>query len=382
MVGIPIEKLVEWANKYVLHTPYSMVNTNNGSGDTGYNYIEEFVIEVLAFIICIVWSLFDHKRSEYTKLHYWLRVLVRYSLAFALVGYGYAKIFKTQFPTPTLSRLAETYGDSSPMGLAWTFFGFSKPFNFFMGFFEAIGGILLFFRRTTLLGACISCTVLVNIVLINFCYDVPVKLYSSYLLLKVLFILAGDGRRFFNFFVLNQPVPPADLTPIFKEKGWKITRWVVKGLVIAGVGWLGYEQIDFNHKVDDAIPKPHLYGTYTVEIFNRNNVTRVPATTDSLRWQKLGIYNNGRTVITKMNDMVVNCSFSDDTVQRVLFIHPNNSQRRDNKLTYVVVDSNTLDLQGNYENDYLYMRLKRKKDNTSMLMNRGFHWVNERPYNL
>jgi len=49
------------------------------------------------------------------------------------------------------------------------------------------GGMLLLFRRTVTLGAIASAAALLNIVLLNFCYDVPVKLYSAHLLLMALF---------------------------------------------------------------------------------------------------------------------------------------------------------------------------------------------------
>lgn len=45
--------------------------------------------------------------------------------ATAMVAYGMFKISPSQFPAPGLSRLVQPYGDSSPMGLLWTFMGVS-----------------------------------------------------------------------------------------------------------------------------------------------------------------------------------------------------------------------------------------------------------------
>ena len=45
------------------------------------------------------------------------------------------------------------YGDSSPMGLVWTFVGASVGYEIFSGLFEAISGYLLFWRRTALVGS-------------------------------------------------------------------------------------------------------------------------------------------------------------------------------------------------------------------------------------
>jgi hypothetical protein len=46
-----------------------------------------------------------------------------------------------------------------------------------------VGGALLLFRRTTTAGALVLIAVLTNIVTLNFSCDVPVKLFSSHLLL-------------------------------------------------------------------------------------------------------------------------------------------------------------------------------------------------------
>ena len=63
-------------------------------------------------------------------------------LALFVIGscYGFAKVIPSQFTTPGLGRLLTPYGDSSPMGLVWTFMGFSPVFTIFTGAAEALGG--------------------------------------------------------------------------------------------------------------------------------------------------------------------------------------------------------------------------------------------------
>ncbi len=86
------------------------------------------------------------------------------------------------------------------MGLAWSFLGFSQGYNYVMGGAEILSGILLLFRRTTVLGALVTVGVAGNIMAINYCYDVPVKLLSTALVIMALFLLGKDIRRLFNFF--------------------------------------------------------------------------------------------------------------------------------------------------------------------------------------
>jgi uncharacterized membrane protein YphA (DoxX/SURF4 family) len=119
--------------------------------------------------------------KQHEVLGHWLRVYVRYVLAAAMLGYGMAKVFKSQFPAISDMRLMQPYGDSSPMALLWNFMGFSTAYTIFVGAAEVLGGLLLLFRRTATLGALVVIAVMSNIVMLNFCYDVPVKLYSVHL---------------------------------------------------------------------------------------------------------------------------------------------------------------------------------------------------------
>jgi hypothetical protein len=101
------------------------------------------------------------------------------------------------------------------MKLLWTFMGASIPYVIFTGAAEMLGGLLLAARRTTLLGALVCIGVLSNVVMLNFSYDVPVKLYSSHLLLMAVFLAAPDLRRLASLFVWNRRVPPAEQRPLF-----------------------------------------------------------------------------------------------------------------------------------------------------------------------
>jgi hypothetical protein len=118
--------------------------------------------------------------------------------------YGASKIIPLQMPAPSLARLIEPYGDSSPMGLLWTFVGASKEFEILSGCAEMLGGVLLIFPRTTLLGALVCLADTAMIFTFNMCYDVPVKLYSLHLLLMSVFLVAPDFRRLLNLFLLNR----------------------------------------------------------------------------------------------------------------------------------------------------------------------------------
>ncbi len=145
-----------------------ITNVMTGSGDTTFDYMQSLVFLVLSIIACLIWTILDRKRPNYDKLYFYLEIFVRYFLAAILISYGFAKIFKTQFPMPGPYRLTQPIGEMSPMGLAWTFMGFSEGYNLFTGLGEALGGFLLFFRRTKVMGGFLSLAVMANIVAMNF----------------------------------------------------------------------------------------------------------------------------------------------------------------------------------------------------------------------
>jgi hypothetical protein len=90
------------------------------------------------------------------------------------------------------------------MGLMWTFMGASRGYEIFSGLAEVTTGLLLLFRRTSTIGALIAAGVMLNTVVMNFCFDVPVKLYSMHPVLMALFLLIPDMPTIWNFFVLRR----------------------------------------------------------------------------------------------------------------------------------------------------------------------------------
>jgi hypothetical protein len=285
----PFHALMVWIGEHILHLAYPITVFTNGSGDTTYDYVVIFFITTVSFFIAILWSLADWRTKSYSRLFYWLCVVVRYYVAITMLTYGFVKIFKLQFPFLSPARLLEPYGNSSPMGLAWTFLGYSKGYNYVMGSAEVLSGLFLLFRRTVTLGALLTFFVASNIMAINYCFDVPVKLLSTTLVTMALFLLSKDINRLVNFFFLNKIAAPANITPPVFRKKWKnITINLLKYGLIAYVLIVTITQaMDSMKKYGDEAPKPPLYGIYNVQMFIQDKDTLPLLTTDTLRWSKL-----------------------------------------------------------------------------------------------
>jgi hypothetical protein len=94
------------------------------------------------------------------------------------------------------------------MTFLWNLIGLNPVYEIICGSAEVLGGILLLYRRTALAGALFSTFVVTNVVLYNFCYDVPVKLFAVNLLLACIFLALPDALSLCHFFWSHKPAAP------------------------------------------------------------------------------------------------------------------------------------------------------------------------------
>ena len=379
----PFHKLVVWLGKHVLHLAKPITTFTNGSGDTTYDNIIILFMAFLAIVGAVIWSVADRKREAYNKLFYWLTVVLRYYVGITMLSYGFYKVIKLQFPFPSLGALMEPYGNSSPMGLAWNFMGYSTGYNYFTGIAELSCGLLLFFRKTSAWGAVATLIVAGNIMAINYCFDVPVKLLSTTLVIMALFMILKDAKRFSDFFIFNRPAAPADLTPHRFTRRWKnITLGVVKYALIAYTLIFDlYGAVKAEKEYGPKAPKSPLYGLYDIKTFIVNKDTLKPLTTDTVRWNRMAIDFPGYSFIKFMNDSTSYFAFKVDTVKRKIVMNSFKDTVHKYLFTYAQPKKDSLVIKGTYKKDSVKVMFHRSDATKFLLVRRGFHWINEYPYN-
>ena len=185
-----------------LHEVPRWTHEATGGGDTIDDWALQLAYILMAFLAAVIWGFIDRKRKNYISLLLWTKIAVRYYLGAVMLLYGMIKIFLLQMPYPKLSYFYTPFGDFSPMDLVWTFIGYSSVYQFIGGFLECLAGILIFFRRTLVLGLLIMIGVMGNVVLFNYLYGVPVKLFSSTLVIMGLFLLLEYIPMMVRFFSL------------------------------------------------------------------------------------------------------------------------------------------------------------------------------------
>ncbi|HTD36254.1 MAG TPA: hypothetical protein VK669_01975 [Candidatus Limnocylindrales bacterium] len=365
----PWRALCSWVAVHVFHLSGPVTQYHpTGSGDTTLDYVQVFCFVVIAALATVVWSVLDRRRTEYTLLYPWLRLVVRFTLAFTLLSYGFAKIYPLQFGSPALSTLVQTYGESSPMRLLWTFMAASPTYTIFGGLCEAGAGTLLLFRRTAVLGAMASAAVMLNVAVLNYAYDVPVKLYSTHLVLMSVFLLVPELPALWRFFVLHAPAQLARVwLPAFERRWLRITAAVLQVAtvvsVLGGNIWGGYAA---TQQYAQFLKQPAIYGVWDVD-------------TVGAPWKRL-VVNSARFTIAIAPDGARTAFFTrygdrDRTVDLT-----NRSSGLTVHLSYTMRDPQHVQLTGTVGEKHVVMRAHRT-DTTFLLTSRGFHWISEDPYN-
>lgn len=356
----------------------------NGSGDTYADYIHVLVLAVVSAVVCLVWTLVDRRRTHYRRLGRWLAVACRYYLAAVMLSYGFAKVFSGQFGFPPLMKLDQPLGQFSPMGLLWTFMGYSRPYTFFAGLGEVVGGLLFMSRRTTTLGAMVTAGVMSNVVMMNFSYDVPVKLFSSHLLLMALTFLALDAKRLLNVLVWNRPAPATDLSPHFHHRRLHVAGRVVKVVVVVALVWHhAHQGWELEQRFGPGAPKPPLWGIWDVERFVLDGEERPPLLTDTERWRSFIVnrYSSKVAIVRRMDGQIRGHAFEVDEGAGTARFGSVRDPDGQVTWTYRQGDPQSLALDGEFDGHTYRVEMKKRDINEFLLVHRGFHWINEFPFN-
>lgn len=292
--------IIIWTGHHVLRVQRHLAFEAGGNSDGIYGHVQWFTITLLAVLATLVWSLLSRKPHSYVRLLDWLRVALRYGLGFKMLGYGMVKILHVQFSFPALAILRAPFGDTNPMGVLWNFMGYSSTYTFFAGAVELVGAALLFFRRTTTLGALITVGALVNVFMLDISYGVPEKLDVLWMLATAFFLLWPDCGRLMNVLLLNRPAPPACLMapnrPPWVSRLGTVTKCLLLAYAVIPITIMAPK---YRAEHETRFP---LSGAYKVQEFTRNNEVLPPLTTDTNRWAEMVFSSPSLTRIKLMDD--------------------------------------------------------------------------------
>lgn len=379
-----VNPLVPWVGEHILGIEGPITMELTGSGDTTADYVRAFIFIAFALGGGAVWSAAGSLRDRYPRGLLWLAFGVRLALATMMISYGFAKVFNGQFPPPSSGRLIQPIGEMSPMGLVWTFMGHSKGYCVFTGMAEVVGGLLVMSRRTQTLGALAIVGVMANVVMLNFCYDIPVKLFSSWLLLMAVFVVGLDHRRLLAVFVSQRATEARPLPRLYHKPRAHKAGQVAKALFLAVmVGMSVYGYLSYGSQQDN--PADELIGIYDVETFARDGVERAPLTTDPERWHRLAVGTWARATVQHMNGERKRYMLEVDPDATTATLREYKEGETEVVATYSYAWIEPVGLEEprrlSLSNAETEIVLRWSDPEDTPLRSRGFHWVQEKPFN-
>lgn len=365
-----------------------------------YSYINLLVAFVVALFLAAVWSAFDRKGTEvnikYNILYYWTLVVARYTAALGIIAWGFKKFVPKQMELPSRTFLETPFGDFSEQKIYWQYVRISQPYEVFLGFAEITIGLLLLFRKTTVLGAFLLAIVLFNVCLANHAYDGMVHVGSFLYTVAGVIILWPYVTPIWKLFITGETVTPYHYAPAFDRKWQVIVRGGIKVLIMLVFVVYNY-YLHLNDYVGYRYPHespglPNTAGTYEVIEFRLNDEIIPYSPLDSVRWQD-AIFEDWSTLTvllnkkqhmdnanTGRNEMESSLNrrfefrgvgggrhyfdYQTDTIKQILYLTNKNKMHRDETfvLHYTKPTPNRLVLEGtNQRNDSLFVILEKRE---------------------
>ena len=175
----------------------------------------------------------------------------RFVASFLILFYGFAKLNGSQFTILT-SELDKPMGQVSGFWLTWYYFGYSPVYGNFIALVQILGGILLMFRKTTLLGSCILLPLITNIILVDIFYriDLGALLVALIIEAALIIILRFHKAELLEIFWSKQnSLFPPEPSAKFKVYG----KYALRALMIVIPAIFTYWVANYNNRLPTPI---------------------------------------------------------------------------------------------------------------------------------
>lgn len=170
---------------------------------------------------------------NWSKVHFYLHTFCRYFLATMIISYAFAKILGTQFTTQP-GTYDKPIGSLTGFELTWYYYGYSFWYGLFISGTQIISSLLLFFRKTTRLGIVLFLAFMVNILLVDYAYDIEgAKGFATVLTIMALFVFFSEFSLFIKYFLIEPPLFQ-DRERSDRVKKFSKVKWAYIPLVFIG----------------------------------------------------------------------------------------------------------------------------------------------------
>jgi hypothetical protein len=213
-----------------------------------------------------------------------------------------------------------------------------------------------------LLGALVCLAAVSQVFVLNMAYDVPVKLFSFHLILMALLILRPELRRL--------------LEAVFTPRTNRLTTLAQLALLLTMVvthvspsraAWFRY---------GGGAPKSALYGVWNIETFSADGDVKPPLLSDNDRYRRVIFEFPTLMVFQRMDDSFVYHPSTIDTAAGAITL-----TRTAAVLRYKREGDDRLIIDGVIDGRRLRLECKMQDRSKFNLVNRGFNWVQDYPFN-
>ena len=271
--------------------------------------------------------------------------------------------------SPAFSELNRTVGELSPYELIWITFGYGAPYQVFCGFFEGLGAILILFNRTRLAGLFMLSIVLMNVILINYTYQVGVLIFSIYLFLITLFLLAPYTGPLLQFF-LNVRFSKQTFINYVPVKNFKLLK--TGSFILMGVFFLTHVYAA-NAKYTKRKNLENSKQLSLVKNYILDNDTLKSIENDARCWKiwSESIVNGKRslTITTMKPGADINYRIEQDSAKQILTLHPANPADSNTlHFSYTNIDHTNWSLEGTIQHKNLKVEFRRINPDTVLTL--------------
>jgi len=221
-----------------------------------------------------------------------------------------------------------------------------------------------------------------QVFMLNMTYDVPVKLLSFHLILLSLFLLAPDLQRLANLFFLDRPAGPSTQPPLFATP--RANRTALAAQLAFGVLLMGmnaYGAWTAWHRYGGGSHRSALYGIWDVDQLTIDDQVRSPLLTDYGRWRRVIFDIPTHMAFQRMDNSLAGYGAAINVNDKTIALTKDDDKNWKANFSWQRPSPDRLILEGQMDGHKTQMQLQLLDRKKFLLVSRGFHWVQEYPFN-
>ena len=371
----PLVAPFHFLDRFLFHTGYDPTKHESFPQDDHFAVVLYLTCASIAIVLTVLWTLLDRKRKNYERVRYWFNLYIRYLLAATLFGYGAIKLIPVQMTVPGVPTLLTPFGRGSGFWVLWNFMGYSPGYMILTGISEVAASLLLLYKRTIVLGYLLGMVLMINVVAMNIFYNVPVKMFSTQLLVYMGYLLLPYLKTLADYFLLGK-------SSVLPMAGYRFERPFIQRSMLAVLviiplflNWASLTkawQLHQGNVQNNANIK-----FFEVKSFVAKD-TIPPNLTDTVRWRHfLFQRHNTQAVVFNMKDEADYYDFDVDSVKQTITLHDNPDTSTWHRFHYRYPTKDEFELTGRWKGQPVQVLLKATSVDSMELRKEKIKWVND-----